>query len=358
MISSLQALRFIFALFIFASHYPLQDGRPEALIDGSGPMGVSFFLVLSGFVMCLGYADKVKLPTFSWRDFMKKRIIRLWPLHILCLLVWIVAAGVHSTFRLAPLPLLGNFFMLQSWIPMVEAKGNSVAWCLSDLVFFYALFPYLMRLRAKQLMVGVLVYFGVILAVGYSLPMYTSSGFIMRDWFFYFNPLPRLIEFSLGILLYHAYCRAEAWGHVAWWQRLSARSRAFVELLPVAFYTVVLFLVRYTGTPGVNVYSYYLPSCVMIYIYALAYKSGAPGLVSKGLSRPWLIYLGQVSFSFYMIHYLVILIVNRVFSWVYPDNHWALRLVITLGITTIGSVLVNKYFEQPIARLLSHRSKK
>lgn len=77
MISSLQALRFILALFIFAHHFPLRDGEPEALLEGTGPMGVSFFLVLSGFVMCLGYADKVKLPAFNWGDFMKKRLIRL-----------------------------------------------------------------------------------------------------------------------------------------------------------------------------------------------------------------------------------------------------------------------------------------
>lgn len=141
MISSLQALRFIFALFIFAHHFPLRDGESDALLEGTGPMGVSFFLVLSGFVMSLGYADKVRLPNFSWGDFMKKRLIRLWPLHILCLLIWIVAASRQSTFSIQPLPLLGNFFLLQSWIPMVEAKGNAVAWCLSDLIFFYALFP-------------------------------------------------------------------------------------------------------------------------------------------------------------------------------------------------------------------------
>ena len=353
MISSLQALRFIFALFIFAQHFPLRDGEPEALLDGTGPMGVSFFLVLSGFVMSLGYADKVRLLNFSWGDFMKKRLIRLWPLHILCLLIWIVAASRQSTFSIQPLPLLGNFFLLQSWIPMVEAKGNAVAWCLSDLIFFYALFPWLIRLRAKQLVLGVLAYFGLVLAVGSSLPLETARGFFLRDWFFYFFPLSRLVEFCLGIVVYHMYCRAEAWRHVSWWKRLSPSSRAAVELMPILFSSGVILLVNSYGIVGSNVYAYYLPSCLMIYVFALSHKSGNQGAVSDALSRPWLIYLGEISFSFYMIHYLVILIVNRVFSWVYPDEGWALRLVVTLGITIVGSILVNKYFERPVAELLS-----
>ena len=123
--------------------------------------------------------------------------------------------------------------------------------------------------------------------------------------------------------------------------------------MPILFSSGVILLVNSYGIVGSNVYAYYLPSCLMIYVFALSHKSGNQGAVSDALSRPWLIYLGEISFSFYMIHYLVILIVNRVFSWVYPDEGWALRLVVTLGITIVGSILVNKYFERPVAELLS-----
>ena len=60
MISSLQALRFIFALFIFFQHFPIRNEEPRALLDGAGYMGVSFFLVLSGFVM-----RKLKVPILN-----------------------------------------------------------------------------------------------------------------------------------------------------------------------------------------------------------------------------------------------------------------------------------------------------
>lgn len=354
MISSLQALRFIFALFIFAQHFPLRDGEPTALFPG-GPMGVSFFLVLSGFVMSLGYADKVRRPDFHWGSFMKKRLIRLWPLHILCLLIWIVAAGMHSSFELQPLPLLGNLFLLQSWIPLQEAKANIVAWCLSDLIIFYALFPWLVRMRVKQLALALVIYGGVIIAIGSQIPEKASSGFLLRGWFYYMFPLSRLIDFALGILVYHAYRRVEERGHVAWWKRATPLAHFLVELIPILLFILAFLFTRRYNIPGYNVYSFFIPSCLLIYILALAHKSGDRAGIPAWLSKPWLIYMGEISFSFYMIHYLVILITNRVFSWIYPENPWPLRLLVTLGITIVGSILINKYFEQPIARLLSRK---
>ena len=68
MILSLQALRFIFAVFIFAQHFLLLGENVRALLPGAGSMGVGFFLVLSGFVMSIGYAEKGKRSNFNWWD--------------------------------------------------------------------------------------------------------------------------------------------------------------------------------------------------------------------------------------------------------------------------------------------------
>ncbi len=321
-------------------------------------MGVSFFLVLSGFVMSLGYADKVRRPDFHWGSFMKKRLIRLWPLHILCLLIWIVAAGMHSTFELQPLPLLGNLFLLQGWIPLQEAQANIVAWCLSDLILFYALFPWLVRMPVKQLALFLVIYGAILITIGSQIPEKASSGFFLRDWFYYFFPLSRLIDFILGILVYHAYRHAEEWGHVSWWKKASASTHFFIELVPIILLILTSIFADKYNDPGDDVYPFFLPSCLLIYILALAHKSGDQAGIPAWIAKPWLIYMGEISFSFYMIHYLVILITNRVFSWIYPENPWPLRLLVTLGITIVGSILINKYFEQPIARLLSRKGNK
>ena len=171
-------------------------------------------------------------------------------------------------------------------------------------------------------------------------------------------PLSRLIDFVLGILVYHAYRHVEERGHVAWWKVATPLTHLLVELIPILFFTLALLFTQRYNIPGYNVYSFFIPSCLLIYILALTHKSGDQAGIPAWLSKPWLIYMGEISFSFYMIHYLVILITNRIFSWIYPENPWPLRLLVTLGITIVGSILINKYFEQPIARLLSRKGNK
>ena len=87
MISSFPALRFFNALLIFAHH---KNAIDNPYLVAFGPCAVSFFFMLSGFSMSLGYYDKVFEQGFSWKRYISKRIFRLYPLHLLCLAGWIV----------------------------------------------------------------------------------------------------------------------------------------------------------------------------------------------------------------------------------------------------------------------------
>ena len=87
MINSFSALRFFNALLIFAHH---KNAIDNPYIIGFGPCAVSFFFMLSGFSMCLGYYNKILRQDFSWKSFMIKRVIRLYPLHLLCLAGWVI----------------------------------------------------------------------------------------------------------------------------------------------------------------------------------------------------------------------------------------------------------------------------
>lgn len=162
-------------------------------------MGVSFFLILSGFVMSVGYEERVQLPSFSWKSFMLKRLIRLWPLHLLCLGSWIILAyAAWGSSAIYPLPLLGNALLLQ-WLPIEHIGGNSVAWCLSILVVFYAVYPLLARLKTVQL-------FLLFLLIHIGLRMFEVM-FPIADihWYWCRFPISRILEFLIGILCYRSY---------------------------------------------------------------------------------------------------------------------------------------------------------
>lgn len=346
MITSLQALRFIFALFIFTEHFPISEDAPH-LLHGAGAMGVSFFIVLSGFVMSIGYEKRVQESAFRWKDFMFKRLIRLWPLHLLCLAAWIILAyGAWGSSAIYPLPLLGNALLLQ-WLPVEHIEGNSVAWCLSVLVVFYSVYPFIARLKTRRLL---LLFVGISvvlhgLAIAYK-PMNTTA-------YWYISPASRVLDFLLGMITFRLYRKVLNQGGKQRWACLPVILRWGIELIPLGLYAVALCYLRSDFTDLKSVVLFYVPSCLVIFLFALASESGEKDGIPELLSKKWLIYLGQVSFSFYMVHNLVILSVKKGLEYFAPATPWELRLVISLVGAIVAGILVNRYFEAPVANRLS-----
>lgn len=348
MITSLQALRFIFALFILSEHYPLDINHPH-LIEGAGPMGVSFFLILSGFVMSVGYEGRAQAKSFSWSTFMLRRLIRLWPLHLLCLGTWIILAYCYwGSNAIYPLPLLGNALLMQ-WLPVEHIGGNSVAWCLSILIIFYAVYPLLARLKATQLIL-------LILLIHITLHLFadTLTG-IDIDWYWYKFPGSRIQDFLIGILCYRSYKHIIKQYGDKHLNQLSIGYRWLIELFPMALCAWGLITLRANYTPLGSVMHFYLPCYLMILVFALSSTYPHKASIANLISRPWLIYLGEISFSFYMIHNLVILSVKQILSRIAPGVGWEPRLAITVVVTILLSILINRYYETPIANYLSKR---
>ena len=216
MISSLQSWRFIFAIMIFLHHFPV-DGT--GLFKAGGSCGVSFFIILSGFVMSAGYGNRCRQRSFIYWDFLEKRLVRLYPLHLLCLILFVVIRLFSSH---APEwgALIPNLLLVQSWIPDSEYyfSGNAVSWCLADMLFFYVSFPLLIRfvfICKKRLC---LFLFGVFLLYFTAL-YFTPAGKVHA--FFYIFPLSRLVDFIIGMLLYHVHQYVD---QIAWIKKLKRLS--------------------------------------------------------------------------------------------------------------------------------------
>ena len=180
----------IFFTFIFLHHVQR--------FEGGGSLSVAFFFVLSGFCMSLGYLHQIFSPDFSYRSYITRRAIKCYPLHWICLLIFLflIHFEIHG-WKVLSL----NATLLQSWIPKksVYFSYNAGSWYLSDEIFMYAIFPWLARainIAGKQKRIFILssITFLYVLLV-------TLIPNAHRHAILYINPLVRCIDFIIGIFL-------------------------------------------------------------------------------------------------------------------------------------------------------------
>lgn len=144
----------IVVMFHFGQKMEQYPRIPEVFKAGS--LMVTFFFVLSGFVLFLGYSRK----TFDWRQYLVKRAVKILPMYYLAFLV---SAGL--LFFLGRLPLSDfflNLFCLQSWFPY-PLTVNFTSWFVSALMFCYCLFPLVLFFLRKVRPDGRLVLFAGLL---------------------------------------------------------------------------------------------------------------------------------------------------------------------------------------------------
>jgi peptidoglycan/LPS O-acetylase OafA/YrhL len=268
MINSLQSLRFIFALMIFMHHF--MQSR-ESIFLSFGSCGVTFFIILSGFVMALGYHDKIVDGKFSYSQYLTKRIFRLWPLHLLCLFIWLLW-NLNDLTGLSLLKLIPNVLMSQSWFPIssIYYSGNQVSWCLSDLMFFYSVYPlleHLSRSSSKVSTIALTFAFVCYIFVLALIPYNYEEAFIK------ISPLFRLFDFCLGIILFHLYKFISA-KYSLIINRFSKTWKTIIECIVILF---IIFSIHLSTSVKLT-FSYasfwWLPMSTILIIFALFNNRG------------------------------------------------------------------------------------
>lgn len=193
MIKSLTSLRGIFILFIFFHHC-------LDLYTGGGTMAVSFFFVLGGFGLTLGYKNRVIASDFSYKQYLTKRIIKFYPLHWICLLASLPFALLSFSFIQIPVFAI-NASLLQTWIPIkgVYFSYNAVSWYLANTMFFAAVFPFLLKW-----IVGATTKGRALIAIGIVVTYTLVAILIPKELhhaILYISPYMRLTDFVLGVFL-------------------------------------------------------------------------------------------------------------------------------------------------------------
>lgn len=190
-IPALDSLRFLFMLAIFFHHY--------GLYSHGGGFAVSFFFVLSGFSLTIGYHDRVIQPGFNYFNYITKRLVKFYPLHWLVLFYLAFRLGVHSEHFWSKF--FADFFLVQSFIPDGEYffSFNSPSWFLCNTVFYSLLFPFLLKGICSIKVVSKITFAFLIVALYFILLIIVPQEYYHA--FLYINPIGRLIDFIMGIFI-------------------------------------------------------------------------------------------------------------------------------------------------------------
>lgn len=216
-LNALTGLRCFAALNIVFFHFsnPKWFG-PLAPVVNAGYASVSFFILLSGFVLAYNYAGKARAGKLNKVRFWEARFTRLYPIYLLSLLLaWQVApleysAHTHGMFWTG---MVLTPVLLQGWIPQIATFLNTPAWTMSAESFFYFLFPWLARWKRPERVGPHLAKMGAVwmlgLIPGALYVAFSPDGIVHPDRWSWgpwlqalkYTPLPHLASFVFGVLL-------------------------------------------------------------------------------------------------------------------------------------------------------------
>lgn len=285
MIAALQSLRFVFVMMIFMSHFAYGGIRA---FDAGGDCGVVFFFILSGFVLSIRYGSEIRDGSFQYGRFLKRRFWKLYPLHLLCLVFFMVVSKADLDWSV-----LLNILLLQTWIPNPDYyfSCNSVSWFLSCLFFCYLMFPFAYKRVSKWWLALILAaYFAV-----FFLTPYDKVNAVL-----YVNPLVRFVDFYLGIVIGRFFERG-----------YDVPVANFLESLWVVFLVVGLVAYPWMDEKLRTAPLYWMLVLPMIVVYAKE-----QGFISSWLRRKPMVMLSSLAMPVFMSHQMLInILLRRLPEW-------------------------------------------
>ena len=323
--------RFLAAITIVFFHYgrllyPVNTDGFKFIISQANT-GVSYFFILSGFVMLIAYQQYNKISVF---EYYKKRFARIYPVYLIGLLcVW----SMGYLFNNVP-SLITHFLLIQAFFPEWVLDYNLPSWSVSVEIFFYALFPLLFNLLYRKRHWWKWVGIGIII-------FWLLSQFCLHyllnqlnldkqpsfpETFIFYSPLMHLNEFLLGNLTAMIFIR---------YYKTYSKDYTLV-LLGIVCLTIVALKFN-------NMFNFHNGLLAVFFVPFILALSMHTGRLSKWLSKPLLVYLGDISYSLYIYQYPVF----QYCKGINTGNLWA-DFLIKLAVLIAVSALSYSFVETPL----------
>lgn len=329
----------------------------------TGYMWVDGMLLLSGFLTFLPYARAMvsDKPLPDTVTFYKKRVARILPSYLFCILLLLFADalpnGMYSESRYMWLDLFSHLSFTHTFFSFsyFNTHLNVVLWTLAIEVQFYLIFPLLAKAFAKRPVVTWLCMVGAAWLYRGYVSLYVESNNI------YINQLIAFMDvYALGFL--------GAWMYVQLTH--SIKPNPAVQILSTAMCGIILYLLwqlvlRQNGASGYEALRamqmrnrFALAALLTMFILCGSYSFTAlRGLLSNRVMR----FLSGISFQFYVWHqYLAVLLrrLNIPYSASALPNQdgellwqWKYTLL-AFGIALIAAIAATYLIERPMQKLI------
>ncbi len=357
-IHALTGIRGIAALWVVILHGATYVNASSVLpqwlsnIINKGWLGVDLFFILSGFVIAYVHqSDFVQLKFNSIKQFLKLRLARIYPAHLVATLILIPIVVTVTLFSFITLPanVLDNYDFKKFLFSLSLTNGwgfeqsigwNYPSWSVASEWFAYLLFPLiawiLNNIKSTKLFATIIFCIFILMYVA-AIKMNGATQYMPQaEWL-----LLRVIsEFIVGCCLYNIYTKLPRY--------LYSDSVSFTTIL-------VIILLCFFGVPSI-----FDGIIVMLFSLLILNLSHSKGLISRFLSTDIMLFLGRISYSIYLTHFTVLIIFNQVMKRIPFIEKSSIEYLVTFYIgyiilSIISGKLLFSWVENPCRKFLKFR---
>jgi len=353
---NLDYLRGLAAFGIMLYHYStfLYSGFTSAEFLGRiGIYGVSLFYILSGLTLFYVYSSTMQPSKNDLISFAKKRFFRIYPLLWLATILSIILTRQFPFAKNAS----SSMHQIFSWLKMVILNLSGLfgvthrgsyfatgAWSIGNELVFYLFFPVFILLKNKsKLGLGIISVFILAIYLYFSFSLLHNNNTLADQWITYINPLNQVFLFLGGFLIGILFKNMEI-------------SKTIT--LTILLFGVLLFVFYPVSGDQINLVTginrmVFTLSCFLITFSFYKINIKFPGIIDKPLSL-----LGEASYSIYLLHPIVYIIINGIYHHFSERLHSVPKIsiaVLSILITLISSYFVYQKFEKYFMRLSNPR---
>ena len=323
----LEVFRGIAALFVVLHHslisieyYHNYSNPFLQFICHIGKYGVDFFFVLSGFIITYSYTQNRIANSNDFKHFLKLRFLRIYTPFLPISFTLLILYFVFPTFSNSNKEI--DIITSLTLIP-VGKPALSVAWTLSHEMLFYIIFS--LQFVLPKIWNKIILIWGVSILVFYVFPFKNSSLLQLII-------SPYNIEFIIGVLIAYLYCSGFQF------------SQKIVAVL------TLFFCVLFIGIIWKGYYEIVFLSNIVFALFTGAFI-GLSLNSSLNPAKPFL-FLGTISYSIYLIHNPLQMLIVRYFSKIQSEVSFVIVLFLILFFVLLSSWVYYYFFENKLTTYL------